>query len=79
MFTTYADGGQTHTQTVQLPFDPTAGFHECRFDCLDNPETARASVTFYVDGKEMRTWDTGVPRPSMHLMLNTWFRSWFPS
>jgi endo-1,3-1,4-beta-glycanase ExoK len=28
MFTTYAGGTQTHTKTVSLPFDPTAGFHE---------------------------------------------------
>ncbi len=76
MFTTYAGGGQTHTQTMTLPFDPTTGFHEYRFDYLDGPEAGLASVAFYVDGKEMRTWNTGVPRTSMHLMLNTWFPTW---
>ena len=61
MFTTYAGGRQTHTTTVSLPFDPTAGFHDYRFDCLYDPGSGRASVTFYVDGVNMSSWDTGVP------------------
>jgi beta-glucanase (GH16 family) len=76
MFTTYAGGRQTHTTTVSLPFDPTAGFHDYRFDCLYDPGSGRASVTFYVDGVNMSSWDTGVPQTSMHLMLNSWFPSW---
>jgi endo-1,3-1,4-beta-glycanase ExoK len=76
MFTTYAGGRQTHTQTVSLPFDPTAGFHEYGFDYLNDPGTDQASVTFYVDGVKMSSWDTGVPQTSMHLMLNSWFPSW---
>lgn len=76
MFTTYASGRQTHTETTTLPFDPTTGFHEYRFDYLRDPDTALASVTFYVDGREMRTWNTGIPETSMHLMLNTWFPTW---
>lgn len=71
MFTTYAGGRRTHTETTTLPFDPTTGFHEYRFDYLRDPDTALASVTFYVDGQEMRTWNTGIPRASMYLMLNT--------
>lgn len=70
MFTTYAGGRQTHTETARLPFDPTAGFHEYRFDYSQD------AVTFYVDGVEMRTWDTGIPQTSMHLMVNSWFPSW---
>ena len=70
MFTTYAGGRQTHTETVSLPFDPTTGFHEYGFDY------APGSVTFYVDGRPMRTWDTGVPQTSMHLMVNTWYPTW---
>ena len=76
MFTTYAGGGQTHTQTMQLPFDPTAGFHEYRFDFLKDAATGEASVAFYADGTEMVRWDTGLPQTSMHLMVNTWFPRW---
>ena len=70
MFTTYAGGRQTHTETMRLPFDPTTGFHEYRFDY------AQGSVTFFVDGLEMRSWDAGVPQTSMHLMVNSWFPAW---
>ena len=70
MFTTYAGGRQTHTETVQLGFDPTAAYHEYAFDYAAN------SVTFYVDGRPMRTWETGVPQTSMHLMINSWFPAW---
>lgn len=70
MFTTYAGGRQTHTETMLLPFDPTRGFHEYGFDYTAD------SVSFYVDGQHMRTWYDGIPRTSMHLMLNTWFPTW---
>ncbi len=70
MFTTYAGGRQTHTETMRLPFDPTTGFHEYRFDY------SQESVTFFVDGKEMRSWNTGIPQTSMHLMVNSWFPNW---
>ncbi len=33
-------------------------------------------MTFYADGVGMRTWDTGVPQASMHLMVNSWFPGW---
>jgi beta-glucanase (GH16 family) len=55
------------TETMRLPFDPTTGFHEYRFDYSDN------AVTFYVIGIEMRSWDAGIPQTSMHLMVNSWF------
>ena len=70
LFTTYAGGSQTHTETVKLPFDPTSGFHEYRFDYSQD------SVAFLVDDVEMRSWDTGVPQTSMHLMVNSWFPRW---
>jgi endo-1,3-1,4-beta-glycanase ExoK len=70
MFTTYSGGRQTHTETMRLPFDPTTGFHEYRFGYSEN------AVTFYVDGIKMRTWDTGIPQTSMHLMVNSWFPTW---
>jgi len=76
MFNTYAGGRQTHTRTVQLPFDPTTGFHEYRFDYLKGASTGATSVAFYVDGQKMKAWNTGIPRTSMHLMLNTWFPTW---
>jgi beta-glucanase (GH16 family) len=76
MFTTYAGGTQTHTVTRTLPFEPTTGFHEYAFDYARDPLSGEASVTFYADGQEMMSWDTGVPRTSMHLMLNSWFPRW---
>ena len=70
MFTTYAGGAQTHTETMQLPFDPTEGFHEYRFDY------APGSITFYADGEPMKTWNDGLPTNSMHLIVNSWFPTW---
>ena len=70
MFTTYANGARTHTQTMQLPFDPTAGFHEYRFDC------AFDSLSFYVDGQPMKTWTDGLPQNSMRIYVNAWFPTW---
>ena len=55
---------------MRPPFDPTMGFHEYRFDY------SQTSVTFYVDGIEMRSWNTGIPQTSMHLMVNSWFPRW---
>lgn len=70
MFTTYAGGTQTHTETMKLGFDSTAGFHEYRF------VYALDSVSFYVDGRHMKTWNDGIPQTSMHLMVNSWFPIW---
>lgn len=70
MFTTYANGKQTHTQTMTLPFDPTNGFHDYRFDYASN------SVRFYADGKLMKTWKGGITRKQMKLYLNAWYPSW---
>ena len=50
LFSTYAGGAQTHTQTLTLPFDPTAGFHEYRFGY------SSGSVRFYADGVLMKEW-----------------------
>ena len=33
-------------------------------------------MSFYADGQLMKTWTDGLPRTSMHLMLNTWFPTW---
>jgi endo-1,3-1,4-beta-glycanase ExoK len=70
IFSTYADGRQTHSQTMQLPFDPTAGFHEYRFD------RAPGSVKFYADGQLMKNWTTGLPGHQMKLYVNAWYPTW---
>ena len=69
-YSTYADGSQTHTETLALPFDPTTGFHDYRF------EYAPGSVRFYADDTLMKEWTDGVPQTSMHLYVNAWFPSW---
>ena len=70
MFSTYFGGKQTNTQTMTLPFDPTSGFHDYRFDYASN------SVSFYADGKLMKQWEGGVPNKPMHLHANAWFPTW---
>ena len=70
MFSTYADGKQTHTQTMTLPFDPTAGFHDYRLD------HAPGSIRFYADGVLMKEWKDGLPESSMRLYANAWFPTW---
>lgn len=81
MFTTYAphyypDGTlirePTHTTTMELPFDPTAGFHTYRFDLYPD------SVSFYADDVLMQTWTDALPTSQMKLLVNTWFPSWVP-
>jgi len=70
IFSTYAGGRQTHSQTMLLPFDPTVGFHEYRFD------RAPGSVKFYADGRLMKKWTTGLPRHQMKLYVNAWYPRW---
>jgi beta-glucanase (GH16 family) len=70
MFSTYAGGKQTHTQTMTLPFDATAGFHNYRFD------HAPGSIKFYADGVLMKEWTDGLPQTSMRLYANAWFPTW---
>ena len=70
MFTTYANGRKTHTATQELPFDPRAGYHTYAF------RYGAGLARFFVDGRVMRTWKTGVPRGSMHIYTNVWFPKW---
>jgi len=70
MFSTYSAGSQTNTQTLLLPFDPTADFHEYAIDYRSG------SVRFLVDGSVMQTWSTGVTRSAMNVFVNAWFPSW---
>ena len=70
MFSTYADGAQTNTRTMLLPFDATADFHEYTI------EYRPGSVRFLVDGTLMQRWSRGVTRSSMHVFVTAWFPSW---
>ena len=70
IFATYSGGRQTHTTTMELPFDPTTGFHTYRFD------RAPGSLKFYADGRLMKTWKRGLPKNPMNLYANTWFPTW---
>jgi len=69
-FSTYSGGAQTHTIERQLPFDATADFHEYAI------EYDPGAVRFLVDGVEMQSWSTGVPRSAMYLYVNAWFPFW---
>ena len=70
MFSTYSGGSQTNTQTVLLPFDATADFHEYAIDYRPG------SVRFLVDGVPLQTFSTGIPRSAMYVYANAWFPSW---
>lgn len=70
LFTTYAGGEQTHTEEERLPFDPTKGFHDYAFSYDRN------SVTFYVDGEPMKSYEGGLPDSRMRLYANSWYPAW---
>jgi endo-1,3-1,4-beta-glycanase ExoK len=70
LFTTYADGEQTHAETVDLPFDPTEGFHDYAFFYDEE------SLTFYVDGEPVQEFEDGLPDERMKLYVNSWFPKW---
>ncbi|KAL9595105.1 MAG: hypothetical protein Q9219_006648 [cf. Caloplaca sp. 3 TL-2023] len=54
-------------QVHQLPFDPSDGFHEYRFDWFKD------RVEFYADGVLLRTMSgDGVPSDPGHLTLSQW-------
>ncbi|MBE2320971.1 glycoside hydrolase family 16 protein [Solirubrobacter sp. CPCC 204708] len=70
MFSTYAGGRQTHTETRTLGFDPTAAAHDYTI------RWGNGRVRFLVDGVLLRTWSAGVPKAPMHLFANAWFPAW---
>ena len=70
LFTTYSDGEQTHTETMDLPFDPTEDFHDYAFFYDES------SITFYVDGEPMQEFEGSLPDERMKLYVNTWFPTW---
>ncbi|KAL8986674.1 MAG: hypothetical protein Q9177_004053 [Variospora cf. flavescens] len=54
-------------QVHQLPFDPSGGFHEYRFDWFQD------RIEFYADGVLLKTMSgDGVPSKPGHLMLSQW-------
>lgn len=71
LLTTYAGGEVQNEYVGVLGFDPTADFHNYRFDYTDD------RVAFYVDSKAILEWQDGFPvgKP-MQLMVNTWYPNW---
>lgn len=55
----YAGGEHTHTETMNLPFDPTADFHDYAFFYNEG------NITFYVDGDPMKEYAGGLPEEHM--------------
>lgn len=72
LFITYSGGEQTNTAERELPFDPTAGFHEYRFDLYPG------RAEFYADGELLQTFDEGLPERPMRLYVNAWYPEWLP-
>lgn len=72
LVTTYAGGDPvpTNSERVDIPFDPTRGFHEYRFDY--HPD----EVTFYVDGEPVQRFSQGLPERPMRLYINAWYPDW---
>ncbi|KAL8859970.1 MAG: hypothetical protein Q9178_003519 [Gyalolechia marmorata] len=62
------DAGNTDAfQTHQLPFDPSEGFNEYRFDWFED------RVDFYANGVFLKSMSgEGVPKDPGHLMLSQW-------
>ena len=53
-------------QLHPLPFNPSQGFHEYRFDWFED------RVDFYADGVLLHTMSEGVPSDPGYLMLSQW-------
>ncbi|KAK8209388.1 concanavalin A-like lectin/glucanase domain-containing protein [Phyllosticta capitalensis] len=59
----------SHTQTYDiypLPFRPDDGFHEYRFDWLED------RVSFYADGQWLKDMTIDLPNSAGHLVVNHW-------
>lgn len=68
--TTYDGGKLTRTAELDLPFDPTADFHDYAI------ALAADAVEFYADGQLLTAWSGGVPSEPMNLYLNAWYPAW---
>ncbi|KAL8651316.1 MAG: hypothetical protein Q9210_003321 [Variospora velana] len=64
-FVLHSEGPSDH-ETPQLPFHPSEGFHEYRFDW------SPGKVAYYVDGKHIKDLTKGVPEVPGSLILNHW-------
>ena len=69
---TWVAGRQTNRDSLDLPFDPAAGFHEYGIDYQPG------AVAVTVDGREVRRWTERLPRRPMRLMANAWRPVWLP-
>ena len=59
--------GSPNFKLVNLPFNPTSGYHEYRFDFVPG------KVIFLADGQELATMNTlAVPTQPGHLILTNW-------
>jgi beta-glucanase (GH16 family) len=71
LLTTYEGGAVQNEYVGKLGFDPTADFHNYRFDY------AVDGVAFYVDSKLILEWQDGFPvGQPLQLMVNTWYPNW---
>lgn len=70
MFSTYSGFAQTNNVIVDLPIDLTTDFHVYAI------EYDPGSVRFLLDGTQLQSWSSGVPRSSMYLFANAWFPFW---
>jgi hypothetical protein len=70
--TTYANGDKVHEYFGVFPFDPTAGFHNYRFDYYPD------RLDYYVDGRFIVRYTNGYPQEPMHLIVNSWYPRWVP-
>jgi len=59
--------GSGDYQVVNLPFNPTTGYHEYRIDFIPG------NIIFYADGHKLATMNTSaVPTQPGHLILTNW-------
>jgi hypothetical protein len=70
LLTTYADGDVSNSEEYILGFDPTADFHTYRF------EYSETGIDYYVDQKLVKTFNQGIPKKNMRLMVNCWYPTW---
>jgi beta-glucanase (GH16 family) len=70
MMTTWVRGRQTNHTEIQLPFDPSAGFHDYGI------VWAGGNVAFTVDGSTVESFSRKVPSRAMRIYANAWWPVW---
>lgn len=70
LLTTYANGDVSNAEEYILGFDPTADFHTYRFEYSEN------QIDYYVDQELVQTFNQGIPKKNMRLMVNCWYPTW---